>query len=317
MPQIDCKKLALHLKKIVEDWKSERDGVWGGADALLIAQGKISEVENLRITALQQYLIGYLFSNLVFVITKSELIVLVSKKRADKYLAKLGAAIEEVQLDLKCNFLYDNKGDNQANYDNITNSIKSSYGGSVIGCLLREKDFYNTGKLVPPMFEHLEQQDLKFTEMRKALAVVFAIKDSDEQFIVKRVSQLAAKVLQKVAKIELVNAAENAKVISHRAFGDIIDNMIEHLPPEVIGKLSQEEVEMAYPTLIRTGRDAGEVFKVGMQNSESNMSYDVALLSVGVKYLNYNACVTRTLVFSPSRHLVSDKSQDEFNFEHL
>lgn len=85
MPEIDCKRMAVHLKRVVDDWKTNRETSWGNADAILIAQGKESEVDGLKITALQFYLLGYEFPNLVMVATERDLFVLVRKKSADKY----------------------------------------------------------------------------------------------------------------------------------------------------------------------------------------------------------------------------------------
>jgi len=298
--------LAAHLKKIVDDWKENRETSWNNADAILIAQGKLSDVDGLKITALQKYLLGYEFSNLVFVVTQNDLFVLVSKKRADRYFGDLEAAIAASGLGLKFHMLHEKKGDNGDNFAAITQGVKGSYNGRLLGTFEKEREFFDTGKVVPPLLLHLQGNTMTYVDIRKAVAAVFAIKDDDEIFTIKKVSQLAAKMLQKVAKEEVLEIADKAKSVPHKTFGAAIDGIIENLSskPELLGRMNADDLESSYPTMLRTGSDAGDAFKLGMENADSNISIDVALLSIGINYLNYNGCVTRTIIFHPSRYQV-------------
>ena len=306
MPEINCKRLAQHLKRIADDWKENREETWGSADAILIAQGKLADMDNLKIAALQNYLLGYEFSNLVFIVTKSDLFVLVSKKRADKYLSSLEAEVAAANLGLAFHMLYDKKDNNAESYAAISASVKASYDGRLLGTLEKEKDFFNTGKLVPPLLLHLEAQAVAYVDIRKPIAGVFAIKDEDELLTIKRAAQLTAKIFQKVVKPELLDVAQNSKKVTHRNFGSSIDAIIENLgsKPELLGKMNAEELEVSYPTMLRTGADAGDAFKIGMENSASDVTFDIALVSLGIRYLNYNSCVSRTLIFHGSRYQV-------------
>ena len=135
---------------------------------------------------------------------------------------------------------------------------------------------------------------------------MFAVKDDEELFTIKRAAQLTAKVFQKVVKPKIVTIAQQATEVTHRDFGNSMDAFVEDLEarPELLGKLNPQELELAYPTMLRTGRDASEAFKLGTENSEANASFDIALVSLGIKYLNYNSCVSRSIIFHGSRYQV-------------
>jgi nucleosome binding factor SPN SPT16 subunit len=303
--QIDCKRVAQRLKRVVDDWKRNRLEAWGSADALLIALGKQTEVEGLKITALQMFLLGYEFPELTFVVTEKALFCMVAEKRANKYFGTLQEEVTQAGLGLEVHMLHFQKGQTNADHHAaIAAGVKSSFAGLLVGSLVKEKQYFNTGKALPPLLLHLEAQSVAYVDMRRPVSEVMSIKDEGELFAVKRAAQLTAKVFQKLFKAKIMDAAENSTDVTAEALCKEIDQQVEDLSarPDLLGQLDPQSVEQSYPAMLRTGTDAGEPFVIGLENSTSKVTYDVALLSLGLKFENYHSCVTRTLIFNASQY---------------
>lgn len=155
------------------------DGLWKGADALVIDSGALNDEELYsKSAALQIWLLGIEFTNTVIVVCSRSIHVLTDAKKGS-LLAPLKTA-ENATLPLDVH-VKDKADKNKANYDTLIKAIKSSHTGSIVACLLKEKPLGEFSSLWRAALDAAE--GLQQVELCQSLAQVLSVKDLDEQVL--------------------------------------------------------------------------------------------------------------------------------------
>jgi nucleosome binding factor SPN SPT16 subunit len=153
------------------------DGLWKGADALVIDTGALNE-EDLysKSAALQIWLLGIEFTNTVILVCSRSIHVLTDAKKG-ALLTPLKTA-ENATLPLEVH-VKEKADKNKANYATLIKAIKSSHAGATVASLLKEKRLGEFSALWRAALEATE--GLQQVELGPPLALVLSVKDLDEQ----------------------------------------------------------------------------------------------------------------------------------------
>jgi len=272
----------------------DADGLWKGADSLVIDSGSLNEEEIYSKSAsLQIWLLGIEFTNTVIVICSRSVHILTDSKKV-ALLNPLKAA-EDATLPLELH-VKDKTDKNKANYATLIDAIRSSHAGATVACLLKEKP---QGEFSALWRAALGAEDgLTQVELGPALAQLLAVKDLEEQASVKRAAVFSAELLTKhlVPRIETVVDEESS--VTHEKLAEEAEEAFGD--PKKLGlNLNRDNLEPCYTPIIQSGGSYN--LKPSAFSDEKKLHSGTITCSVGARYKSYCSNVGRTYIINPSK----------------
>jgi nucleosome binding factor SPN SPT16 subunit len=153
------------------------DGLWNGADALVIDSGALNEDEVYsKSAALQIWLLGIEFTNTIIVICSRSIHILTDAKKVTLLSPLMSAENATIPLELH---VKDKTDKFKAKFAALVSAIRSSHAGAAVAFLMKEKP---QGEFSAQWRAALKDEEgLQQVELAPALARVQASKDADEQ----------------------------------------------------------------------------------------------------------------------------------------
>jgi len=292
---IDAQVFWERLSKLHKAWGAAReaDGVWKGADALVLDSGTHNEEEIYsKSAAIHTWLFGWELPETIITVCSRSVHILTGKSKVNLLQPLKTAENAVLPLELHAR----NKTDgNAANYAALVTSLRSSHAGGVVATLGKEKP---EGEFATAWRSNLASSGLATVELAPALADLLAPKDSTETSNTKRAGIFSSMLMTKhlVAKLEAVVDAET-KISHEKLAQDAEDAFAE--PIKLGVKLAPEHLESAYNPIIQSGG----VFdlKPSAQSDERNLYYGTITASLGARYKSYCANVARTYFVNPTK----------------
>mmetsp|Transcript_4057 Transcript_4057/g.6766 ORF Transcript_4057/g.6766 Transcript_4057/m.6766 type:complete len:1035 (+) Transcript_4057:3-3107(+) len=283
------------LAKLHKSWTSDREanGIWKGADALVVDTGAANEdMVYSKSGALHTWLLGYEFTDTVFVFCSRSIHVLTASKKV-QHLVPLKTA-ENATLPLE--LLTKEKNDNVAQYAALVQAIKSSHTGALVAVLGKEDPL---GQFAKGWRQTLEAENtLQRVELGPALARLLAVKDTTEQGMIKRAAVFSAVVMTKqlVQRIEAVIDEEER--VSHEKLAEETDQAFSE-PAKYGVKLQPDNLESCYTPIIQSGGKFD--LKPSAFSDDKNLHSGTITCSLGARYKSYCSNVGRTFIINPTK----------------
>ncbi|KAG1678588.1 hypothetical protein FOA52_012595 [Chlamydomonas sp. UWO 241] len=316
--KIDVDTFCKRIKKLHEHWQVKREAAWAGANSLSIVVGASSEdLRYLKSISLQLWLFGYELPDTVMVLTKTELHVLTSAKKAvllqplsDRCLADTG---------LKFTVLVKPKAeDGSTQMRQLLDAVRAADESPAVGVLPKDK---HTGK-VSELFESLlAESQLPTVDCSAGLADLLATKDPSEVLNVKKAAMLASKVMKDFVVPQIEAIVDGDKKVKHSKLSTLTEGAITDPsthsklstltegaitdPSTVSVKLRAENVDIAYPPIFQSGGKYD--LKVSVPSDDSPLHDGVIVVSLGCRYASYCANISRTYIINPTK-----KQEDEY-----
>ena len=193
------------------------------------------------------------------------------------------------------------KADNdQKNFEQITEAIKESKEGKLVGIFAKDRGFSG------PFLDAWRNVLGKFSndDMSTAMGYVMSSKDDAELNIIKQACQVSIDVFAKYLKEQIMDIIDNEKKVKHSKLSEGIENAITDKKfVQNIGKMDAPQVELCYPAIIQSG--GNYKLKFSHQSDKENIHFGAIVCSFGARYKSYCSNVARTFLVNPSEKIQS------------
>ena len=288
--QIDSEIFFKRLERLQNDWLSHKNTIWGGVDAVCIpmGQGNTEDVTYSKSNALHLYLLGYEFPDTIMLLTRTTFYVMATSKKC-AYIQAAAAARQDSPITIK--FINKSKDEaaNREGFLTLISEVKKSGTTAKLGTLIKG-DF--SGPFIPSWAGALEGAGLETVEIASALGKFLAVKDEAEIELCKRAAVLSNKVMKHgFVKDIMEDIIDKDLNVSHYQMAEKTENIISD--PNKIGlKVSKDIVESCYFPIVQSGGKYD--IRVSAQSNKDYLSYDIIICSLGARYKNYCANISRT-----------------------
>lgn len=299
--KINTKLFANHLKALYASWNNESDE-WN-VDAIVFLHGeKDEELIYQKSIAIQCWLFGYEFTDMILVCTQDTFYIHTSPKKI-KILEQINEYTPE--LPVKISFL-PKTSDNNSNFTTLLTNISKSRNGKTIGLLSKD---VNTGTFIEGWTKALEESTHSFTisNIQQYISQLFAVKEEQEIKCIRTAASLSSYIFKKhlIPTIEII--IDEAKEVSHSSISDKISTLMEN-PANISNKLDPQYVELCYAPIIQSGGKYD--LRPSAFSNDDNLNFGTIICSLGTRYKNYCSNVSRTLI-------VDAKPDQEKNYHFL
>ena len=189
-------------------------------------------------------------------------------------------------------------------FGNVFESIQNH--GTKIGILGKDKaespmiaDWNNYLK------KNGESSNFEFVDVSHAISSVIAIKDEEEQGLVKIASKCTSLIMENFVVDQLLTIIDDEKKVGHDAFSEKIESTIlipENPKKKMAVKFPSDTnldyLEMCYPPIIQSGGNYS--LRPSATSSSESIQFDTILCSLGVRYKSYCSNMSRTFLIEPT-----------------
>ncbi|CAK0786832.1 hypothetical protein CVIRNUC_010046 [Coccomyxa viridis] len=296
---VDEEVFCKHLSDFYESWKAGGES-WkanGGdlaAVAIVTGQAAQDELRYLKSASMQLWLLGYELTETVLVFTKEAFHVLTSAgKKASLVEVLKDVTKEKVGVELIVHTKPKGE-DGQQQVDELISAVKA--GSGPLGVIQKEAN--QPGKLSGLWTAAMGSSGLAQADVSGALSELLASKDAADVQKAKKAAFLAASIMQKHAVPRLETIVDEERKVKHSAMAEQIEKAL--MQPAAIGvKLKPDALDIAYPPTVQSGGTYD--LRANAPNTDSPLQYDVILMSIGAKYAQYCAIVSRTYLIDPNK----------------
>lgn len=308
--EIDGPLFWSRLRRTVNTWQ-EKPELFNNAHTLCIAVGKDDDArpDNLRITSVQLYLLGYEFPETILMFRKEKLQIWSSQKRCDILAPLIEGRPEDLAYSLElvpC--AYKEPETNKEKFEGLLveladASAAAEGGPTPVGVLLKETK-YQIGVFSKTLLDMTiaAQEAGRFTvaDIGTGFGEVFSVKDDTEIGNIRRSATFSASVYKKFTVAEVEKVIDNNKEIKQSKLGLMTENVINE-PKKKFNSVSDEfaqSVEMCYPPVVQSGGnyDLANLYSCRAETSDDILKFDTIVLSLGTKYKSYCSNIARTLM---------------------
>lgn len=283
-----------------KNWKTGGKN-WGDGktcDALLLINGEAEEDETMysRSTAMQNLLIGYEMSDVIFLITEKKFYMLAGSKKI-KYMTVVGSAETVKGQDLKLEHITKSKGDGlQDDLQTLLGHFRESKSGKILGII--KKDYEKCkGKLAKKLRAAITEAGVDLVDVGVGFGGVLAIKDSAGLACINKAAQYSTQVLRKYLLPELETVIDEETIIKHSALAEKTEDVFQD-PTKIKIKMKPENLDSCYTPIIQSGGNYD--LKPSAQSDDNELHYGVIVCSLGARYKNFCSNIARTYFINPS-----------------
>eukprot|EP01084_Bolivina_argentea_P023878 44596_1 len=298
--EISTEQLLKRLKRIHVAWQkgvgAGKITEWGGANALCFALGKSSDDEEVgfreRNKNISLYLLGWEFSDTVMILTESGTFYVLASSKKVKYLEGCKAAINKTTKGISMELLPGNKEDgNAANHTRLLKAVRAG-GGVKLGVFRKELP---STAISSGWMKAAEVDGLEFVDISLGSVLVLAQKDKEELEMMQMSSIITSKYMQLGLIDALEDVIEQDATISHVDISKQISEKIDD-PSKLKLKVKCEpdDLEEIFPPVIQSGGKY-EIEVRRAESDERNLSPDIVVTSMALKYRSYTSCIARTI----------------------
>jgi len=294
--QIDAEKFFQRIQKLKSHWLANKSSLYGDADALCIQMGSLEEQDSASVysksAATHLYFLGYEFPDSLIVLTKSTFYFMATAKKCS-YLES-AIANHKAPSGLSIQVLHKSKDAsiNSSNFSKLVGSVKTD-GGSKLGTLIKGNF---PGAFIASWSEFVDASKLSKVEISSALGQFFAVKDETELESCKRAAVLSNKVMKHGFVAQMEEIIDKDSVVKHDDLSFKVEGII--MDPNQIGvKVSKEVVDCCYAPVIQSGGKYD--IRPSATSSSDPLSFDIIISSLGARYKNYCANLSRTYMIDP------------------
>ncbi|CAG8739484.1 8456_t:CDS:10, partial [Acaulospora morrowiae] len=279
--------------------KSTADDPFQGVHAVLVIVGDISE-ENpyQKSTALQQWLLGYEFTDTLILILQDKIHFVVKEKRAD-VLEKLK---QGGQVQIEIHKRTKDASHNQKIFESIISKITEGEKKR-IGLLLKEKI---SGKFVDEWkaVYNKHEKDFEEVDIASGIAAALAVKDEDELKTMRTASKISISMMNRFIYL-VTSMIDEEKEITHEQLAEDVENILYSKEDKWLSSQKSmqdvdfERTDICYAPIIQSGGEYD--FRTSAQSNTSLLHEGTILFSLGVRYKSYCSNIGRTILMNPNK----------------
>eukprot|EP01041_Mallomonas_annulata_P010767 gene10767-22491_t len=294
--QIDAERFFQRIQKLKTHWQSNKSTLYGDADALCIQMGTLENQDGAAIysksTATHLYFLGYEFPDSLFILTNTSFFFMATSKKCSYLETALTSAKAPNGLNFQVFHKNKDASLNSTSFGTIVSAIKGP-GGSKLGTLIKGSF---PGPFMASWSSFVDAAKLTKVDISNALGLFYAIKEEAELESCKRAAVLTNKVMKHAFVAQMEETIDKDSSIKHDDFSFKVEAII--LDPNKIGvKVSTESVESCYTPVIQSGGKYD--IKPSASSNNEKLSFDIIICSLGARYKNYCANISRTYMIDP------------------
>lgn len=285
----------LFLQRAAKLYQSWSDGLYSlsDVDSLVVAVGTSPDNNYNKSLTFQTWLFNMEFIDTLAVFTREGVFILASNKKADYFANVASETAQEGVPPIKV--LHRNKADKDVdNFATIIDAMKQA--GSRLGYFAKDKF---DGVFFDGWKDAVDNGGFEKVDLTAKFSQFFAVKDSTEIELCKNAGT-AASNLWASSRTRIVEIIDQDKKVKHSKVSADIDSTVG--APEVQGPvLSKAQIDTAYTPIIMSGGNYS--FKWNTESDDKFINYGCIITSLGVRYENYCANITRTMLVNPSKNV--------------
>ncbi|CAG8546885.1 17200_t:CDS:10, partial [Cetraspora pellucida] len=280
-----------------------------GVNSILVVVGEImEEYPYQKSTAIQQWLLGYEFTDTLILFTQDKIHFIVKEKRAEVF-EQLKQGDRQVPIEIHKRSK--DSSHNQTLFEQIISRISEGEQKRV-GLLLKDKTSGNFVQEWQNAYNNFKQ-DFEEVDIAPGIAYVLAVKDDDEL----RTTRMACKISTAMMYlfINVVSSIiDEEKEITHEQLSEDVENMLYTKDEKwLTSHKSLQDVDfnrtdVCYAPIIQSGGVYD--FKPSAQSNNNKLHDGTILCSLGVRYKSYCSNIGRTILIDPTK-------EQEKNYEFL
>jgi len=299
MDKRQVKAFWARLLKIRSEWVKGREdekSVWHGLDAWYVILGKAPEEPgSMTSSLLHMYLFDMVLPNTLIVMTEKTLFVLSSRVKIAYISSAAASKPEAADFELKLEEL--SKESVAEQIATTVESVKTSFGGKRIAAPTNEG---TDAKLGERWIAALDEISPEKVGLESSLNSCFVVKMSDELKLEETSAQIAARAMKKAFVKNMENALQEEKPVTNDALSKLVEKALKDPAKKLkIKDLVPEELEIPLKPVVQSGGS----YTLGLKNATSNtneMTADVIICQLVVKYKEYFAQIGRTFLINPT-----------------
>ncbi|OAF70902.1 FACT complex subunit SPT16 [Intoshia linei] len=179
--------------------------------------------------------------------------------------------------------------------ESFWNFIKSK--NCQLGHLLSSKSYINTLSELAIVYYSLHK-----VNATPLFSQIFSIKDNAEFDLVRKAAGATTKLYSKYVKENIINIIDDERKVFHSKLSEKTENAIK--TTKYVGDLDVNLLEVCYSPIIQSGGEYS--LKYSSESKDTNISFDVIICFIGLRFRNYCSNMVRTLMVSPNDKMVQD-----------
>ena len=266
-------------------------------DAILIRDGiEDDEIIKIKTLAIQTWFYRYEFVNSIIIITKDSLIIFSDQEKIDLF-KDMGKILKKKNKKL---YLVEKK--NKLNKNDLKKlfTIIKEKKLQKFGYFKKEEQ---RGKLITLFDEKLKEiENFQEFDVGKKIQEILSVKDKTDIEIIKKASKASNYYFDKyINKVE--DVIDKDTKISHNEISKIMEEKFLDSKELLIKKFQINPlfVDFSYSPIIQSGNRF--ILRPNIESNDSDLSYDVILMNMAVKYFELNCNIFRTLLINPTEQI--------------
>ncbi|KAI9190105.1 FACT complex subunit spt16 [Blastocladiella emersonii ATCC 22665] len=282
----------------------ENPSLFGDADAVAVVVGGTDD-ENpyQKGPALQMWLLGYEFTDTVFLITRDGTFTILTSAKKATYLEPILSGSVPV------NILRRTKEDSQL--PQFFDVAKASGEGKSLGIFPRDR---LSGKFAPEWQAAVEASGMQTVDASIGAAFAMGTKDQIELRQMSTASKIAAAIMKNFFYLDVMETIDEEKVVTHEALSLRMDDLLTDKINQHAKRLKfpadadLPSVDWCYLPVVQSGGEYD--LRPSAQSNTKTLHAGTILCTLGVRYRSYCSNIARTMLINPT------KAQDK-NYEFL
>ncbi|KAJ1505154.1 FACT complex subunit spt16 [Coelomomyces lativittatus] len=240
------------------------------------------------------WLLGYEFSDTVFILTKNQKFIILTSTKKASYLE--GLKNTDVNLVIISKTKEDNKIKEAIQY------ITSSGAGKRIGMIIKETP---QGKFASEFSEALQQASFEIHDATFGLAFCMVSKEPSELKDIEMASKISATIMQNFFLDEMGSIIDEDRKVTHLALSTKIEEVLGDHAQKWAKKLKfpaevdVQNLEFAYLPSIQSGGEYD--LRHLAESSQQTLHAGTIICMLGVRYKTYCSNLARTFLINPSK----------------
>eukprot|EP00667_Euglena_gracilis_P001723 EG_transcript_1723 len=298
--EIAASQFWARLQRTVGAWRAA-PGLFNHAAEMWVAIGKDDDErpDNLRITTMQNYLLGYEFPETVFIFRREKLEVWTSQRRCDILGQVVAARPPEFDYPLEpvvCN--YKEEAATRARFE----ALVAGAAGPV-GLLLKESKWQKgafSRVLLDLAAAAASDGRLQAVDVANGWAEVLSVKDEVEIGYIRRSAAFTSSVYKKYTVAEIERVIDSSSEIAQSKLAQDTEAVIMEPKKKfsTVGDEFAQSVDSSFVPVIQSGGnyDLNGLYTCRAEVSGDLLSYDTIVVGLGSKFRQYCSGIARTLM---------------------
>eukprot|EP01102_Stenamoeba_stenopodia_P008460 TRINITY_DN2431_c0_g1_i1.p1 TRINITY_DN2431_c0_g1~~TRINITY_DN2431_c0_g1_i1.p1 ORF type:complete len:1068 (+),score=305.24 TRINITY_DN2431_c0_g1_i1:257-3460(+) len=289
---IDAKAFVRHIEALYKSWKTSKDALWNGADILVVAYGASNDTEVFKASAIQLWLLGWEFPEMVIVFTQKTIYIASSAYKIS-LLEPLVAKVAENKALPELKLLVRSKAEDAKVFASITKELKGK--GTKIGVLSDA----HTGDMIDAWSNALKELKLTQVDIEEAISSILAVKDKIERNNMKTAATISGAVMKRFLIPDMEHVIDKGESITHSALAEKINELYNN--PEKISPKLEAAAQTVEPTFLPIIQSGGYYdLKLNAVSNDEELHFGTIICIVGTRFRSYCAAVGRTFFINPT-----------------